>query len=172
MEEERRFLNENYEAVFSVVYDRFLEKEEEFKRGDQIFLFTAANTFQSGKKLKDILSLFNILKKMLIHLSSFINSRWQVDKISKFLLLSVINNIAYAGTIIEKGLYRLNHPQLRSASFELLLYFIEALQNSMEAKQIDEFATAINLEVFFTPNEKVVLKSVPKPGILLLLNMH
>jgi hypothetical protein len=47
----------------------------------------------------------------------------------------------------------------------LLLYFIEALQNSMEEKQIQLFACAINLHPFINNGEqKVILKHLPNPG--------
>ena len=59
------------------------------------------------------------------------------------------------GMIIEKSLLKSNHQSVRLNGFELLLYFIEALQNSIGDSQIKLFESAINLQPFVTPDTKV-----------------
>jgi hypothetical protein len=57
--------------------------------------------------------------------------------------------------IIEKSLVKTNHQSVRLTGFELLLYFIEALQNSIGDSQIKLFESAINLQPFVSPDTKV-----------------
>lgn len=56
-----------------------------------------------------------------------------------------------------------NQQEVRLKGFELLLYFIEALQNSIQQEQLDQFATAINLYPFLEGQpSNTTLKYFPK----------
>jgi hypothetical protein len=85
-----------------------------------------------------------------------VNTRWQIDKIGFY--LKCFGFDTNEGMIIEKCLWKGNPQQVRLGGFELLIYFIEALQNSMEANQIELFANAINLSPFIPSESKIVLK--------------
>jgi hypothetical protein len=54
-----------------------------------------------------------------------------------------------------------NPHSLKLAGFEVLLIFIETLQDSAEEKVFNGFATAINLPLFLEPNTKEILKYFP-----------
>jgi hypothetical protein len=99
--------------------------------------------------LKDLQNLLWVLKKMLLVLGDLVNSRWNIDKIT---------------AIIDKCLLAGNQGQVRLLGFELLLYFIEALQNSMEEQHLTIFASAINLSLFIPQDANVILKNKPKDG--------
>lgn len=113
-----------------------------------------------GKGIKDLLSILAILKKLLTFLPALINTRWQIDKIGESLTFCGlrVSIYTYIGLIIEKCLWKGNPQQVRLAGFELLILFIEALQNSMENQQIELFANAINLVPFIPSDSKIVLK--------------
>lgn len=70
--------------------------------------------------------------------------------------------ILFLGSIIKKCLYRGNQQPIRLLSFELLLIFIEDLQNSIQEDQLNEFAQAINLYPFLDGSSPVTLKYFPK----------
>jgi hypothetical protein len=63
--------------------------------------------------------------------------------------------------IIARSLARPNSKEIRVLAFDCLLYFIEALQNSFEQKQIDLFASALNLQPFVEGTEQVQFKNLP-----------
>lgn len=128
--DERKFFNEQYEGIFQVLWERLEESDEMFRK---------------GKNLKELIQMLDILKKILTYIQQVINSRWNMEKI---------------GTIISRCLLYNNQQPVRQAGFELLLYFIEALQNSMEEQHQTMFATAINLYPFL--EKDIVLKHFPK----------
>lgn len=68
----------------------------------------------------------------------------------------------FLAIIIARSLARANSKEVRILAFECLLYFVEALQNSFEQKQIDLFAAAINLAPFVDgTGEQVQFKHLP-----------
>lgn len=138
-EEEKKLFAENSDAIFNVLYEYFVDNEANFRKGK--------------KGLKELVSMLGVLKKILIYLAPLVNTKWQIEKI---------------GNIIDKSLAYSNPQQVRVIGFELLLYFIEALQNSMEEQQILLFATSLNLSPFVAADSKVTLKHTPKQSIFIL----
>ncbi|PRP83806.1 ral GTPase-activating protein subunit alpha-2 [Planoprotostelium fungivorum] len=130
-EDQKKFLVDHYENVFLVLHEYFTAKEQSFSK---------------GRHLSNLLFLLDVLQKICVQLPSIINSSWQLSSIS---------------TIIHKGLYRHNQHEVRAASLSLLMCFIEALQNSITPNLLDEFATAVPLEVFVKEGEKVNFQFPP-----------
>ncbi len=99
------------------------------------------------------MGMFEVLKKIIVYLAPLINTKWKMDQI---------------GTIIEKSLNKANQQAVRLWGFELLLNFIESLQNSMSDLHLQMFGSAINLKPFVPPGSTVLLRgkaeqSKPEP---------
>jgi hypothetical protein len=73
-------------------------------------------------------------------------------------------DFVFAAAVLEKLLYKENKINVRVSGFGLLLIFLEAVQ-TLEASQIDLFASSIDLTVFAVgPNQGARFRKVALSG--------
>lgn len=117
-EELNKFFNENFYMIYGVFLDTFSACEGNCKKGKH--------------SQSDIQDLLTVLRNVLLYLQELVRKRWQIRSI--------------AG-VLEKVLYKENKASIRVIGFELLLYFLEALQ-SPEEPQTDLLGCAIDFAPF------------------------
>eukprot|EP01117_Protostelium_nocturnum_P016875 TRINITY_DN6763_c1_g3_i2.p1 TRINITY_DN6763_c1_g3~~TRINITY_DN6763_c1_g3_i2.p1 ORF type:complete len:1437 (+),score=495.99 TRINITY_DN6763_c1_g3_i2:71-4312(+) len=128
VKEQQKFFVEQRDPLFAVINE---------------WINTTLEDFKKGKKLKELIICYSILTRICEEQVASIQSKWQYDNIV---------------SLIHRGLYRQNHPQVRSAALELLMRFMDAHHAALEPNLLDEFGSAINLEVFNTNNDKSTFK--------------
>mmetsp|Transcript_34708 Transcript_34708/g.97864 ORF Transcript_34708/g.97864 Transcript_34708/m.97864 type:complete len:1489 (+) Transcript_34708:260-4726(+) len=112
----RKFFNENFYMIYGVFLDTFSAYENQCKRGRH-----------DASILKDLLV---VLKNVLVFLADYVKKGWQIRSIA---------------TVLEKVLYIENKHAFRKQAFELLMQFLESVQQREEA-QTDLLGAAISLQ--------------------------
>eukprot|EP01102_Stenamoeba_stenopodia_P015219 TRINITY_DN516_c0_g1_i1.p1 TRINITY_DN516_c0_g1~~TRINITY_DN516_c0_g1_i1.p1 ORF type:complete len:1485 (+),score=330.88 TRINITY_DN516_c0_g1_i1:382-4836(+) len=143
-EELNKFFNENFYMIYGVFLDTFSAVEGNCKKGKH--------------SQTDVTDLLIVLKNVLLYLQELVRKRWQIRSI--------------AG-VLEKVLYKENKASIRVTGFELLLFFLEALQ-SPEEPQTELLGCAIDFAPFITGSVSFRFQtlSAPEKTAILVPSQH